>query len=164
MPYKIFVLITFTFSFYVVSQIDPLVNLQVNPQTKKLEDLFIWKISDELKLTPQEETTVSSIIKDTNKKRSANSRELEILYKKLKDETTDLSRRNAYRKIRTAHKTQGSITVEELDLLSKAIGLKKLALYLEVKSSLAEKIKSIWIQSEKKGGNSLPPPKIIEEK
>lgn len=135
-----------------------------DPQLKKFEDLFIWKISDELKLNQKEETEVAEIIRDTNKKKLSSNNEIEALYKKLKDDSSEENRKVTYQKIREAHKIQMAVNLEELDRLKKSIGLKKLSHYLEVKRDLTEKIKNIWTQSEKKSGKDLPPPKVIEEK
>ncbi len=150
------VLLIFAFSFPSFAETDH--------QVKKFEDLFIWKISDELRLTPKEETLVSEIIRNSNKKKASNNAELENLYKKLKESTNEDARKSTFAKIRAAHKTQTNVTLEELDKLNKGIGLKRLGQYLELKRDLAEKIKGIWIQHEKKGGTQLPPPKVIEEK
>jgi hypothetical protein len=137
---------------------------EVDRQVKKFEDLFIWKISDELKLTQKEESVVSEIIKDTNKKKQQSNAELEALYKKLNEETSESGKKSAFNKIRALHKAQLNITLEELDRLNKGVGLKRLGQYLEVKRDLSEKIKNVWSQTEKKGDKVLPPPKIIEEK
>jgi hypothetical protein len=133
-------------------------------QIKKFEDLFIWKVSDELKLTHKEETLVSEIIRDINKRKQQSNIEIETLYKNLKDETSESGRKAVFNKIRAAHKNQLGITLDELDRMNKGIGLKKLGQYLELKRDLTEKIKSIWTNSEKKSDKDLPPPKVIEEK
>lgn len=140
------------------------VKAEVDRQVKKFEDLFIWKISDELKLTQKEESIVSEVIKDTNRKKQQSNTELELLYKTLNAESTEAGKKVAFNKIRAVHKTQLNITLDELDRLNKGLGLKKLGQYLEVKRDLSEKIKSIWTQNEKKGDKILPPPNVIEEK
>lgn len=137
---------------------------EVDKQVKKFEDLFIWKVSDELKLTQKEEAIVSEVIKETNKKKQQSNTDLEALYKKLNEETTDAGKKAVYVKIRAAHKSQLNIALEELDRLNKGVGLKRLGQYLEVKRELSEKIKNVWTQNEKKGDKVLPPPKVIEEK
>ncbi len=137
---------------------------ETDKQVKKFEDLFIWKISDELKLTPQEELTVSTYIKDSNKKKTATNEELESLYKKLSRDPNESDRLSTYLKIKKVQKSQYTLTLEELERIRKSLGLKRLGQYLELKRDLAEKIKSIWIQNEKKGTGKLPPPKVIEEK
>lgn len=137
---------------------------EVDKQVKKFEELFIWKVSDELKLTQKEETIVTEIIKDTNKKKQQTNADLEALYKRLNEERSDAGKKAVFSKIRALHKSQLDITLEELDRLNKGVGLKRLGQYLEVKRDLSEKIKSVWSQSEKKGDKNLPPPKVIEEK
>jgi hypothetical protein len=137
---------------------------EVDTQVKKFEDLFVWKISDELKLTQKEESIVAEIIKDTNRKKQRSNVELESLYKKLNEETSESGKKTQFNKIRALHKAQLKITLEELDRLNKGVGLKRLGQYLEVKRDLSEKIKNAWSQTEKKSDKELPPPKVIEEK
>ncbi len=137
---------------------------ETDKQVKKFEDLFIWKISDELKLTPQEEVAVSTIIRESNKKKSGTNEELESLYKKLNQDSNESDRLLTYSKIKKIQKAQYTLTLEELEQIRKRLGLKRLGQYLELKRDLAEKIKSIWTQNEKKGTSKLPPPKVIEEK
>ena len=156
MPFTILLLFNLFFTFPTSAETDT--------QVKKFEDLFIWKISDELKLTPKEEAVVSEVIKESNQKKAATNSELEGLYKKLKEDATDANRKVTFNKIRSTLKTQLAITLDELDRLNKGMGLKKLGQYLELKRDLSEKIKAIWIQNKKKGSHSLPPPKVIEEK
>ena len=90
---------------------------ETDNQIKKFEDLFIWKISDELKLTPHEENLVSELIKNTNKKKAMNNADLESLYKKLNEASSEEQRKSTFDKIRAAHKGQLAITLNELDKL-----------------------------------------------
>lgn len=155
MTYKKIFLVLLYISFSATAEVDK--------QVKKFEDLFIWKISDELKLTQKEEKVVAEIVKDTNKKKQQSNSELEALYKKMNEETTESGKKTAFNKIRALHKAQLNITLEELDRLNKGVGLKRLGQYLEVKRDLSEKIKNVWSQPDKKN-EKLPPPKVIEEK
>ncbi len=136
----------------------------VGKQVKKFEDLFIWKVSDELKLTQKEESLISEIIRETNRKKQESNNTLESLYKKMNQEPTDAGKKEVLNKIRSIHKEQLSISLEEIDRLNRGIGLKKLGLYLEIKRDLLEKIKNVWSQNEKKADKVLPAPKVIEER
>ncbi|MBL7545172.1 MAG: hypothetical protein JNL11_15245 [Bdellovibrionaceae bacterium] len=155
---------TLLINFFLTLLFSTLLWADADPQLKKFEDLFIWKVSDELKLNQKEEVAVSEIIRETNKKKLNLNNEIESLYKKLKEEVTDDGRRNTFQKIREAHKKQLAVTLEELDRLKKTIGLKKVSLYLDVKRDVTDKIKNIWTQNERKSVKDLPPPKVIEEK
>lgn len=133
-------------------------------QIKKFEDLFIWKVSDELKLTQKEEDLIGDVIRKTNQKKAKANQELEKLYRQLTKESSDSDRKQVLGKIKKALKAQHETVIEELELLEKGIGLKKLAKYLELKQELTDKLKNIWINNDQKGERKLPPPKIIEEK
>lgn len=140
------------------------VSEDLSRQVKKFEELFIWKVSDELKLTQKEEAIAAEVIRDTNKKKRQSNADLEYLYKKLNEETTDQKRKAVLNKIKAVHRAQLNMAIDELDRLSKGLGLKRLGQYLEIKRDLSEKIKNVWNQNEKKGDKVLPPPKVIEEK
>ncbi len=133
-------------------------------QIKKFEDLFIWKVAEDLKLTQKEEAAVGDVIRDVSQRKAKINDELDLLYKKLRRDDNDTTRKATLKKIKDAHKAQAQITIDELDRMEKGIGLKKLAQYLEVKQELADKIKSIWLQNDQKSDKKLPPPKVIEEK
>ncbi|MBL7556783.1 MAG: hypothetical protein JNM24_13255 [Bdellovibrionaceae bacterium] len=154
----------FTFSFFVFAEADQKISDDVVKQVKKFEDLFIWKVSEELKLTQKEETLVSEIIKETNRKKQESNAHLEALYRKMNQESAISGKKDILNKIRSLHKEQLSISLEEIDRLNKGIGIKKLGLYLEIKRDLSEKIKNVWSQNEKKPDKALPAPKVIEER
>ena len=60
---------------------------QVAPDSRKsyLEDIFIWKVSDELKLSVREEKKFQEIQKDLNKKKSNLNKEIQSSLEKLSE-------------------------------------------------------------------------------
>lgn len=126
----------------------------------RLEELMLWKMSDELRLAPAEEKAFSEVVRDLNRKKAELSRKLESelsmlkLAKTAKERSASLTR---YRK--TLNETQG-LSLEEFDRLKKLFGDEKLARYLDVKKDLADKVKALLL--EKTESAPLPPPKVIE--
>lgn len=137
---------------------------EASQKTKlQLEDLLIWKISDELKLTPDQEKKVSEIIKTINKKKTENNSEIESLTKQVIKSEDEKSKNKAFSDLKKKLQQHGALASEELELIKGAVGIKKLGQYLEVKNDISEKVKSLIMPSDKKGGKKLPPPKVIEE-
>lgn len=129
----------------------------------QLEDLLIWKIADELKLTPEAEKKISDVIKSINKKKHDTNQEIEKLTTEIIKSEDEKSKTKAFNELRKKLQQHGMIAVEELEQVKAAIGVKKLGQYLEVKNDISEKVKNLIVPADKKGGKKLPPPKVIEE-
>lgn len=130
----------------------------------QLEELYIWKMNDELKLTPSEEKKLTDVIKKVNFRKHEINAKIEKITSDLinsKSEKDKIKRLNDLKNLYSKH---GKINSEELDTVKAAIGINKLARYLEIKKELSEKVKSLLIPNDKKPKKTLPPPKIIEEK
>lgn len=136
----------------------------------QLEELFIWKTSDELKLSPVDEKKFTEIIKELNQKKADLNHSLQESVEKMtklsgatvaKKRDEELSR---YRKTLQAY---NHISEDEFDKLKTLLGSEKLVHYLQIKQDLTNRIKSMLAnpdagsKSEKK---ALPAPKVIEEK
>lgn len=128
----------------------------------KIEDLFLWKVSDELKLSTSEEKKFSELYKKLSKKKSdlahAHS---EMMTRLPKTEGKDLKTLLAnYR----ANLTESNkLPIEEFDGIKKLLGEERLAKYLQVKWDLNNKVKALLSEKTEKKESELPPPKVIEE-
>lgn len=139
-------------------------SIESNQKTKlQLEDLLIWKISDELKLTPDQEKKVTEIIKTINKKKTENNLEIETLTKQVIKAEDEKTKSKSFNDLKKKLQQHGALASEELELIKSALGIKKLGQYLEVKNDISEKVKNLIIPADKRSGKKLPPPKIIEE-
>ena len=108
---------------------------------KRLEELFIWKVSDILELTSEQDSEFRSIIEDLNQKKlqanidmRASIRAIEKAEKK----EVQIKLIEAYKKQLNAYL---AVQKEELDRLEDLFGSEKLAKYLVVKSKLTQNIK-----------------------
>jgi len=138
---------------------------QVEKQKRRLEDLFIWKISDELKLTIQEEKNVAELIRKTSELKNTNNARMNELIKKLSLNQSKQSL-NEHKKLMTEYH---QINLNEVESIEKAIGFEKTIRYILVKNDLTQKVKSILATGEvapvtpSSAAKPLPQPKIIEE-
>lgn len=136
-------------------------------ETKKtyIEDIFIWRMSDELNLSASDEKKFTEIHKDLNKKKSD-------LNKEIQEITQSLSNPNEakVKHLRKVIQSYNQISIEEFDSMKKLLGIKKFAEYLQVKLELTSRVKSLLSgekvndKEKKEEGAKLPPPQVIIEK
>lgn len=131
----------------------------------QLEELLIWKMSDELKLSASEEKKFADIIKELNLKKAVLNRSLQDSIEKMKkisskDADAELSR---YRKALVSY---NQLSEEEFDKMKPLLGPERMAQYLNIKQDLTNRIKSMLLNPEtiEKTRPKLPQPKLIEEK
>ena len=112
-------------------------------ERSRLEELFIWKASEELKLPPKEETKFNEIIHELNARRRAAGEELEVATKQLDEVKSKAEIEKALARHKAALKRIQALQLAELDQLKQLLGPEKLARYLVVKTSLLEKLKTL---------------------
>lgn len=141
--------------------------------TKKnsVEDLFIWKVSDELKLSAQEEKKFSEIHRNLNKRKS----ELSLALEKLsfeRQKNASLTKAQINQTLKSYKSTlieYNKLSVTEFEQMKKLLGESKFLDYLALKQDITAKLKLLVLGSDKKSESSsesktLPPPQVIEEK
>ena len=134
-----------------------------------LEDIFIWRMSDELKLSTHDERQFTDIQKNLNKKKSEINKQIQEMTLQIAAEGKNSAKQlNAtlakYRKLLTLY---NQLSTNEFDAIKKLLGAKKFAQYLNIKSELNNKVKLLLVGDKDKKESvpsNLPPPKIIIEK
>lgn len=136
-------------------------------KSNKIEELFIWKISEELNLSPAEEKAFAAKFKELNKKKAELNLELNEKVQNvtgLKSEKEQREFLNQYKKILDSIH---DLSKEEVNSFVKILGVKKTASYLQIKMDLSNKVKTLITQPQQgdkvEGGSKLPPPKVIIE-
>lgn len=131
----------------------------------QLEELLIWKMSDELKLNSIEEKKFTEILKGLNTKKAELNRSLQDSIEKMKmvDAKAKGGELIRYRKS-LAHYNR--LSEEEFDRLHSLLGIERMVQYLVIKQDLTNRIKSMLVNPEagRRARPNLPPPKVIEEK
>jgi hypothetical protein len=131
-----------------------------------LEDIFIWKMSDELKLTAKQEKQFTEINKSLNKKKSELNKKIQEALQNLKT-TDNEAQLKSYKKLIQDY---NQISITEFEEIKKILGTKKFVSYLKIKNELTTKLKSILIGDKladnKRDVNTkpLPSPKVIIER
>lgn len=129
----------------------------------RMEELFIWKLSEELKLNVKEEKEITKLIQELNQKKAKISQNMDQLMTSAKDHKHQKEFLAKYR-VNLAEYNQISLT--EFDGVQKILGSEKTLQYFSVKNDLSQKIKQMLSGSNgpEKDKKQLPEPKVIEEK
>ncbi len=109
----------------------------------RLEELFIWKTSEELKLAPAEEQKFTDIIHDLNKRRREANARMDSAVSSLANAKTKAEAEKALGAHRAALRETQNLQNAELDRLRPLLGPEKLAKYVLAKSSILEKLKTM---------------------
>jgi hypothetical protein len=121
----------------------------VDRERRRLEELFIWKISEELKLPVEMETSFAEAIRSLNREKAkANSdvaRALDELNRaqSVNQSKTRTETERAVRKYEQAWKTYGALPLREVSRMRAILGSERLGKYLIAKSQMAEKLKAL---------------------
>jgi hypothetical protein len=112
-------------------------------ERSRLEDLFIWKTSEELKLAPADEQTFTDVIHDLNKRRHQANAHMDSALARLSSAKTKAETEKALAAHRAAVKEAQAVQIAELDRLKPLLGPEKLAKYIVTKNSILEKLKAM---------------------
>lgn len=138
------------------------------PKKNSVEDIFIWKVSDELKLSASEEKKFADIHRDLNKQKMQLATQLQKLsfQSKEKPELTEVRASEIIKEYKKTLTAYNNLSLQELDKMKSLLGDKKFLDYLGIKQDINLKLKSLVLGDElsKAKPTKLPPPQIIEEK
>lgn len=131
----------------------------------QLEELLIWKISDELKLTSTEEKKFSEVLKHLNEEKALLNKSMGQSIEAMSKAPTVKAKEAELSHYKKLVKSYAKLSEQEIDRLKPLLGLDRTVQYLNIKQDLTNKIKTL-LSSENggKGGKPLPDPKLIEEK
>ena len=137
-------------------------------ETKRnqLEELFIWKMSDELKLTSSEEKKFTDIVKTLNKKKADLNQALQASIEQMGKAPTAKKKEEELNRYRKNLQSFNHLSEDEIDQMKSLLGVERTIQYLQFKQDIANRIKATLanpdspLKVEKK---VLPAPKVIEE-
>jgi hypothetical protein len=142
-----------------------------NPKNQ-VEDIFIWKISDELQLSAKQEKEFGDIHRTLNKKKSEISEEIKLNQTDIRKNEKPLSKieqTKLIQKNRQLLQNLNQLNLDEFDSMKKLLGSEKFLSYLFLKQEINTKFKSMVLgrQPDKLKDNvknKSNEPVVIEEK
>ncbi|CAN5481489.1 hypothetical protein BH10BDE1_BH10BDE1_24650 [soil metagenome] len=121
----------------------------VDRERRRLEELFIWKISEELKLPVEMETSFAEAIRSLNREKSrANADVAKALEMLNQAQNANQSKargesERAVRRYEQAWKVYGALPLREVSRMRAILGSERLGRYLVAKAQMAEKLKAL---------------------
>ncbi|HEX4925388.1 MAG TPA: hypothetical protein VFV50_14945 [Bdellovibrionales bacterium] len=132
----------------------------------RLEDLFVWRVSDTLNLSPETENQFKTEFRRLSEKKAQLNREIETLVEELESTKDAKKIEIQLKEYREKVASQGRILVEEAESFEKLFGKEKFAQYLVLKRELTQKLKD-FVSNPPKGEPAAPKkmrdPKIIQD-
>lgn len=131
----------------------------------RVEELFIWKVSDELKLSVPEEKSFAEMIKGLNQRRSLVNESLQDILKQLSESKTTKEKEKLLSDQKRQLRNYNELSLEEADRVQKLFGIDRAAQYFVLKNDLTNRLKTVLASPEKTTPpKKLGPPQVIEEK
>jgi DNA anti-recombination protein RmuC len=131
----------------------------------QLEELLIWKMSDELKLSSVEEKKFSEILKSLNDEKANLNQSLQQSVDAMTKASTAKAKEAELTRYRKLTQSYAKLSEQEIDRLKPLLGVDRMVQYLSIKQDLTNKIKTLLSnENGGKAGKPLPSPKLIEEK
>ena len=146
----------------------------IPPKKNQVEDIFIWKMSDELRLTAAEEKKFSEIHKSLNQKKVSLQSELATLSYELRKKPS-MSKKEITLTVKKFKKTTqdySQLSTLELSEMLNLLGERRFLEYIAIKQDISSKLKNLLVGEDPNKSKSsvsstvrsLSPPQIIEEK
>lgn len=120
-------------------------NTKKNPKNQ-VEDIFIWKISDELQLSAKQEKEFGEIHRQLNKKKSELTEQLKQLQTDHRKNQPPLSKLEQVQLIQKNKKILiqlNQLNIDEFESMKKLLGNEKFLSYLFLKQEINAKFKSM---------------------
>ncbi len=155
------------------------ISIHANTEIAKknqIEDIFIWKISDELQLSAKQEKEFGDIHRSLNKKKSELSEQIKNAQtdpKKADIKMSAADQNKLIKKNRMLLTQLNQLSVDEFDSMKKLLGPEKFLEYLFLKQELNTKFKSMVLGTragsdkpvvDKVKSGDVTEPVVIEEK
>jgi phage host-nuclease inhibitor protein Gam len=109
---------------------------------QKLQELFIWKVSEELKLAPKEEKQFGDLIRELNQRKVELQKDLDQQIEFFKTAKASELKKNL-KAYSSSLRRFNEINSDEIEKMKNIIGLEKTAKYLVLKAELSAKLKNM---------------------
>jgi hypothetical protein len=116
----------------------------------QIDEIFVWKVSDELQLSLKKEKELSKLISSFSSSRSKIILESDQIIQKLAQEKSPKQREVLIAAYKKTVKQLNEISLQEIDGAQKVLGTENLGAYLSIKQKFAERVKDVLLKDRKK--------------
>lgn len=131
----------------------------------RIEELFLWKMSEDLKLTVSEEKSFSELIRSLNSRKSKFNETIQVHLKNMSQSKAVKEKQTLIKGYRKVLSEYNQLQLEEVDKILKLFGTDKAAQYFVLKNDISNRLKGMLANPENKTEEKKPKPlpKLIEE-
>ena len=134
-----------------------------NSGEERFHKLFLWKVSEELKLSVEEEKKLSEFVLKNYQNREATKREIKEYLSKMEKAKKTKAQNQLLRGYKTALSQLKESQVKELEGVHNILGTQKALSYVLLQNKLNEKLKALLSDpSQETSKKSFSKPKVIE--
>lgn len=131
---------------------------------QRLEQLFVWRVSDRLQLSTQEENRFSGEFKKLSDEKMKLSQDLDSLLDQMEAAKDDKKKSSdLLREYGVTLKKYTQSQNKELEVMEHLLGPRKMVQYVLLKREMTQKFKDVLTQSSG-SGPVLKEPQVIQEK
>lgn len=135
----------------------------LDKRRNRIEELFIWKVSDTLGLDSKQETEFSQIMSKLREDKSRIDDQISQTLRKLESEKDKKKIESHLKEYKKYLAEYSELQMSELDKLEKLFGAQKLATYLTLKEKLVSKLKDAMASAGKASQLKVKDPKVVHE-
>jgi hypothetical protein len=114
-----------------------------NKTNQRIDDLFVWMVSEKLQLKPNVEGEFASVFKELSKRKQELSEKAEEQIESILKQPNPDRRKKMIEEYRGTLVELGQIQVQEVERFSKVLGDEKFVQYLAAKQELGKKIRTL---------------------
>jgi hypothetical protein len=141
-----------------------------NKAKSRIEELFVWRVSDSLSLSPEIENKFSEEFKRLSDRKTSLWSEIETLVEQMESTKDPKKIETLLKEHKAKVAAHSKIQLEEVETFEKLFGKQKFAQYLVLKRELTQKLKDFVSspsgsspKSESSSRKKLQDPKIIQD-
>ncbi len=134
-----------------------------NSGEERFHKLFLWKVSEELKLNVEEEKKLNQIVLNNFKERDNLKVQIQAFLKAMESAQSKKERESLYGKYKKALGQLKANQISELEAVHGVLGTKKTTQYIVLQNKLNQKLKALLSDPAKDSSKkTFAKPKIIE--
>ncbi len=129
----------------------------------RFQELFLWKMSEAMKLSAEKEEAFNTTVRQLNEKKAKALQDIDTSLAQMKDVKTESSAKAQVAKYKVALDAYHNVAQEELIQMSKIFNYSELSQYLTIKMEIIKRLQEKMLDPKKESKTEVGPrkPKII---
>ena|ERR1700683_4491995 len=165
---KLVLLLTLSFSLLTAAQEKKQIDEGRDKMRARLEQLFMWRVSDRLQLTPDKESQFSAEYKKLSDEKTQDSRKMDDIVEKISKETDSKKKAKLVGDYEDTLKKYTQVQLTEITSMKKIFNVDQMADYVLLKRDMIHKFRDVLTTPTtavaKSPDKKLKEPEVFQEK